>query len=148
MKVLTITQEEKSLLLRGSVVKVGGVNVVLDANGKPCECVSSNNPYPAVIPSTLRPADTLNLTDNETIDAMKKGETIVYRSSGAKNSMGKPYTREQQIKLGVARTIKVTATLKDENNKENPFSYDWRCFEQVSCGEPVKLMVVTNVEEF
>ena len=148
MKVLTITKEEKSLLLGGAVVKVGGVNVVLDGNGKPCECVSSNTPYPAVIPSTLRPSDTLNLTDNETIDAMKKGETIVYRSSGAKNAEGKPYTREQQIKLGVARTIKVTATLKDEEHKENPFAYEWRCFEQVSCGEPVKLMVVTNVEEF
>ena len=148
MKVLTITKEEKSMLLGGSVVKVGGVNVVLDANGKPCECVSSNTPYPAVIPSTLRPSDTLNLTDNETIDAMKKGETIVYRSSGAKNAEGKPYTREQQIKLGVARTIKVTAILKDEEHKENPFAYEWRCFEQVSCGEPVKLMVVTNVEEF
>lgn len=148
MKVLTITKEEKTTLLGGGVVKVGGVNVVLDANGKPCECVSSNAPYPAVIPSTLRPADTLNLTDNETIDAMKKGETIVYRSSGAKNAEGKPYTREQQIKLGVARTIKVMATLKDEAHKENPLSYEWRCFEQVSCGEPVKLMVVTNVEDF
>ena len=34
MKVLTITKEEKSLLLGGAVVKVGGVNVVLDGNGK------------------------------------------------------------------------------------------------------------------
>ena len=148
MKILTITKEEKSMLLGGGVVKVGGVNVVLDANGKPCECVSSNAPYPAVIPSTLRPSDTLNLTDNETLDAMKKGETIVYRSSGAKNAEGKPYTREQQIKLGVARTIKVVATIKDEAHKENPFAYEWRCFEQVSCGEPVKLMVISNVEDF
>lgn len=148
MKVLTITQEEKRRLLGGAVVKVGGVNVVLDESGKPCECISSNTPYPAVIPSTLRPADTLNLTDNETLEAMKKGETIVYRSSGAKNAEGKPYTREQQIKLGVARTIKVTATLKDESAKDSPFAYTWTCSEAVSCGEPVKLMVVTNVEEF
>lgn len=148
MKVLTITQGEKMRLLGGAVVKVGGVNVVLDANGRPCECVSSNAPYPAVIPSTLRPSDTLNLTDNETLDAMKKGETVVYRSSGAKNADGKPYTREQQIKLGVARTIKVKATLKDKEHKESPFAYEWSCSEQVSCGEPVKLMVVTNVEEF
>ena len=67
MKVLTITTEEKRRLLAGGVVKVNGVAVVLDTNGKPCECVSSNHPYPAVIPSILRPADTLNLTDSETI---------------------------------------------------------------------------------
>ena len=120
MKVLTITTEEKRRLLSGGVVKVNGVAVVLDTNGRPCECVSSNHPYPAVIPSNLRPADTLNLTDNETIEVMKKGETIVYRSSGAKDVTGKPYTREQQIKLGVARCIKVTATLKDETRKEDP----------------------------
>lgn len=46
MKVLTITEEEIRRILSGGIVKVNGVAVVLDTNGKPCECISSNHPYP------------------------------------------------------------------------------------------------------
>lgn len=158
MKTLVVTNEQASMLKKGCLVVVNGVKIVLDTNGKPCIAESNYKPYPAVLPSSLRPNDTLNLTDDETKQAMiyawHENENdrayLVYRSSGAKNESGKPLTREEQIKLNKARKIKVLATPLENTPmySNDPTLYKWSCFEPVVVGEQVHLQVIAQVEEF
>lgn len=157
MKELVITKEVANLLKKGACVSVNGVKVAVNpVDGKPHECTTDFKPYPAVYPSMLRPNNTLNLTDSETEQAMiaawheSDKYVIVFRSSGVKGTDGKPLTREEQIKNGTARKIKVIATPKEHTSmySKDPSAYDWACQEEMKLGDIVKLHVIVDTEDF
>ena len=97
---------------------------VVNRDGFMCLVITTNTPYTHVNPYTQE-TTALNLTAEETKNAIKEGTIKVYRSSGFKQG-DKVLTREEQIKQGVAREIEVCASLKEgAKDKDNPSSYDW-----------------------
>ena len=99
--------------------------VARNDKGEMCVVISTNNVYTKVNPYTQE-TTALNLTAEETKQAMEHGTIKVYRSSGAKDG-DKVLTREEQIKRGVARVIEVVISLKEGTKlaKDNPLAYDW-----------------------
>ena len=99
--------------------------VAKNDKGAMCIVISTNNVYTKVNPYTQE-TSALNLTAEETKQAMEHGAVKVYRSSGAKDG-DKVLTREEQIKRGCARVIEVVISLKEGTKlaKDNPLAYDW-----------------------
>ena len=99
--------------------------VACNDKGVMCLVISTNNVYTKVNPYTQE-TSALNLTAEETKQALEHGTIKVYRSSGAKEG-DKVLTREEQIKRGCARVIEVVISLKEGTKlpKDNPLAYDW-----------------------
>ncbi|MBO7693102.1 MAG: hypothetical protein J6T10_10770 [Methanobrevibacter sp.] len=99
--------------------------VAKNDKGAMCIVISTNNVYTKVNPYTQE-TTALNLTAEETKEALKSGNVKVYRSSGAKDG-DKVLTREEQIKRGCARVIDVVISLKEGTklSHDNPLAYDW-----------------------
>ena len=112
---------------------------VINNNGVMCMVITTSNPYTKVNPYTQE-TTALNLTAEETKQALKDGTLLVYRSSGAKDG-DKVLTREEQIKRGVARVIEIAISLKEGTklDKDNPLAYDWHILNDNSNRyEPIK----------
>ena len=96
---------------------------VININGKMCLVVATSTPYTKVNPYTAE-STALNLTNEETKEAMQKGSVDVFRSSGAKDGE-RTLTREEQVKQGCARVISVVASLKDGHKGDNASDFEW-----------------------
>ncbi|MBO7691170.1 MAG: hypothetical protein J6T10_00870 [Methanobrevibacter sp.] len=128
---IILNKDQQALYNKGEIVT--GIDldtykvykVTRNNEGKMCIVISTSNPYTRVNPYTQE-TSALNLTAEETKQAMQSGTIKVYRSSGAKDG-DKVLTREEQIKRGCARVIEVCAMLKEGKNKDsvNPIDYDW-----------------------
>ena len=113
--------------------------VAKNDKGVMCIVISTNNVYTKVNPYTQE-TSALNLTAEETKQALEHGTIKVYRSSGAKEG-DKVLTREEQIKRGCARIIEVVISLKEGTklSKDNPLAYDWLILnDNANRLEPVK----------
>ena len=129
MKILYCMNAE--LLEQGKPVKclVEGSNslVLLKKDGdviRKCISINNKNAFTGVKPYETT-SDMLNLTEKETKAVMDSGKLTVYRSSGAVNDKGETLTREEQIKLGVARQITIVAKLIDTKSPGVPSAYKY-----------------------
>ena len=128
---IILNKDQQALYNKGEIVT--GIDldtykvykVTRNNEGKMCIVISTSNPYTRVNPYTQE-TSALNLTAEETKQAMQSGTIKVYRSSGAKDG-DKVLTREEQIKRGCARVIDVVISLKEGTklSHDNPLAYDW-----------------------
>lgn len=128
---MMLRQDQQALYDKGEIATAIDIDsykvykVAKNDKGEMCIVISTNNVYTKVNPYTQE-TSALNLTAEETKQALEHGTIKVYRSSGAKEG-DKVLTREEQIKRGCARVIEVCISLKEGTKlaKDNPLAYDW-----------------------